>query len=83
MCTVLALSITVDPDHRVRNDQILRGKHAIWQARDKAIGGVVQASEMAVAAIGRKIRGVWKGGGEIGGARHNGERQGLLDGHAS
>jgi hypothetical protein len=83
VCTVLALSITVDPEHRVRNDRILKGKHAVWQARDRAIGGVVHASETTFVAIGRKIRDAWKKGQENGGTHQNGERQGLLGGHAS
>lgn len=83
VCTVLALSITVDPEHRVRNDRILKGKHAIWQARDRAIGGAVQASEATFTAIGRKIRGVWKKREASGDTHQNGERQGLLGGHAS
>jgi len=82
VCTVLALSITVDPEHRVRNDRILKGKHAIWQARDRAIGGLAQAFEAAFIAVRRKIQGVWKKRGDNGNGRH-GERQGLLDGHAS
>jgi len=77
-CTVLALSVTVDKEHRVRNDRVFKGKHAIWQARDRAIGSVVHASETAIANIGRKIRGAWKTD-----MARNGEHQGLLDGHPS
>src|ERR1700733_4371640 len=77
VCTVLALSITVDSEHRVRNDRILKGKHAIWQARDRAIGGLAQAFEAAFIAVSRKIQGVWKKRGDNGNGRHHGERQGL------
>ncbi|KAF8322712.1 UPF0014-domain-containing protein [Clavulina sp. PMI_390] len=39
-CTVFAMSITVDGEHRVRSDRILREKHAIWRGRDKLLSSI-------------------------------------------
>jgi len=78
VCTVFALAITVDAEHRVRGDRILREKHAIWRARDRVFGGVVAA----IGTLWRKLRtsvaGMWRRGEAK--AAANGERQGLLDG---
>lgn len=84
ICTVFALAITVDAEHRVRGDRIIREKHAIWRARDWLFAGLVAA----VRGLWRKFRtsvsGVWRRGearAKDAANAGNGERQGLLDGH--
>lgn len=78
-CTVLALAVTVDGEHRVRGDRIERDKHAIWRARDRAIGGAVQGAR----GVGRRLRGMWRPAEARAKAGNVGERQALLDGDDS
>lgn len=77
VCTVFALAITVDAEHRVRGDRILREKHAIWRARDRVFGGVVAAVRTLWRKLRTSVAGMWRRGEA---KARNGERQGLLDG---
>jgi len=40
-CTVITLMVTVDSEHRVRNDLIQTDKHAVWKGRDRMIKSIM------------------------------------------
>jgi hypothetical protein len=80
-CTVLALGIAVDTEHRVRADRILRAEPAVWRAVRTVESAVVvlvrRAWAWAVCCAGRD------GGDGTGGRgerEREGERRGLLEG---
>jgi len=58
--TVLALSIVVDAEHRVRPDRIDKRKHVVWRARDRAIasvmGGVQDAGKSMIISLKRGFK---------------------------
>jgi len=50
-CTVMALMVTVDVDHRVRNDLIQTDKHTVWKGRDWVVKSIVEGIGCAVAKL--------------------------------
>jgi hypothetical protein len=49
--TVMVLMVTVDVDHRVRNDLIQTDKHAVWKGRDWAVKRIVGGVWCVVAKL--------------------------------
>jgi len=71
VCTVLALSIAVDVEHRVRTDRIQTDKHVLWRGRDRVVMGIVRGFRALLGAVVRKTK-----------RRQDGdERRSLLSGH--
>jgi hypothetical protein len=55
--TVFALSVVVDNEHRVRTDRIDNRPHAVYRARDWALGRIVDGIKKVGKNIWRVVRG--------------------------
>ena len=69
--TIFALSVVVDRDHRVRTDRIDVRPHAVYRARNWAVGKVVEGFK----SFGGKITSIFASGKDKG---DDGEREALL-----
>lgn len=47
----MALMVTVDVDHRVRNDLIQTDKHTVWKGRDWMVKSIVEGIGCVVAKV--------------------------------
>lgn len=75
--TVLALSVVVDSEHRIRSDRVDARQHVVYRARDQLVARVVVAVE---GAVGKGWRGLkrWLGIRGDGEERQEAEREMLL-----
>lgn len=55
VCTTLALSISVDTNHRVRTDRVLTGPHGLWKGRDAILNKVISGARRAGQNIWRRM----------------------------
>ncbi|KAH9928350.1 UPF0014-domain-containing protein [Fomitopsis serialis] len=54
--TILALSVIVDNEHRVRTDRIDVRPHAVWRARNYVVGKVVESAKDTGSRVWKKTR---------------------------
>lgn len=74
---VLALSVAIDPQHRLRNDRVDSQKHVIWRTRDRIVSAIGQKLEKGATYVFKSHRS--KPGEENHGEDGvNGERRPLL-----
>ncbi|KAG8967773.1 hypothetical protein FRC03_009322 [Tulasnella sp. 419] len=71
VATVMALSVSIDPEHRLRTDRVDNRPHAIWRTRDRWVANMVGAAKWLA------HKGLRRDKGENG---DQGERERLLPG---
>lgn len=72
--TILALSVAVDTEHRIRADKIDSRPHAVYRARNWLVERIVGG----VKAVWHKVAGGFKKQNKYGERAENGESEGLL-----
>lgn len=72
--TILALSVVVDTEHRIRADKIDSRPHAVYRARNWLVERIVGG----VKTVWHKVAGGFKKQNKYGERAENGESEGLL-----